>query len=454
MAAPATATMVTGEQNVSQTGIETNLNMTHQSQLLPRIVTTEQSPGQDQSSTLIEEPIKLFVGQLPKECEMADVHTFFERYGEIVDLTMIKDKSNGKQKGCAFLTFREKSVADTCINELNDKVAFPSAVNPLQIRPADLHEKEYKLFVGMLPKSLDERAIDRIFSVYGELKEVHIIRGPDKQPKGCAFIKYTNKRAALTAIECTNNRLLDISTRPIVVKFADQVKKSSPSADEKHGDFSNAWIETSPYLLPSPKPPTAPIPSNPPIIQLPFRAPPPPRPEGYIYFAQSNHVPIQYPQHAMYHSNRADPRVEWAASLGMENPDAYVNYGGISFDPMGQPRNVMQLMHTPRSSNEQMLQAVGENAESSMERPPEGPPGANLFIYHLPRDLTDADLATLFASFGNVISAKVFVDRKTSESKGFGFVSYDTPTAADDAINAMNGFQIGNKRLKVQHKKA
>lgn len=46
--------------------------------------------------------------------------------------------------------------------------------------------------------------------------------------------------------------------------------------------------------------------------------------------------------------------------------------------------------------------------------------GANLFIYHLPRDLTDADLATLFAPFGAVLSAKVFVDKKTAESKGFG----------------------------------
>jgi len=81
-----------------------------------------------------------------------------------------------------------------------------------------------------------------------------------------------------------------------------------------------------------------------------------------------------------------------------------------------------------------------------------GPDGANLFIFHIPNHFTNLDMYKLFCTYGNLLSVRIMVEKDTGRSRGFGFVSYDTPESAATAIKELNGFVIGNKRLKVQHK--
>eukprot|EP00277_Geminigera_cryophila_P026955 CAMPEP_0179461358 /NCGR_PEP_ID=MMETSP0799-20121207/44108_1 /TAXON_ID=46947 /ORGANISM="Geminigera cryophila, Strain CCMP2564" /LENGTH=139 /DNA_ID=CAMNT_0021263929 /DNA_START=65 /DNA_END=481 /DNA_ORIENTATION=- len=85
-----------------------------------------------------------------------------------------------------------------------------------------------------------------------------------------------------------------------------------------------------------------------------------------------------------------------------------------------------------------------------------GPPGCCLFVYHIPITWADSDLAQCFAPLappGNLLSATVFKDKTTGVSKGFGFVNYDNPNSANNAITAMHGMAIEGKKLRVEIKK-
>lgn len=76
----------------------------------------------------------------------------------------------------------------------------------------------------------------------------------------------------------------------------------------------------------------------------------------------------------------------------------------------------------------------------------QGPEGCNLFVFHIPNDMTNLKLYELFVKFGDVVSTRIMVDKDTGRSRGFGFVSFDNPHSADMAIQKMSGFQIGHKR--------
>jgi len=84
----------------------------------------------------------------------------------------------------------------------------------LQVRVAENpSEKENKLFVGMLPRSIDEHVLHQLFIIYGELREVHVIKLPDGTSRGCAFIKYVQRSAALAAIEGLNDVIPPVNTQ-------------------------------------------------------------------------------------------------------------------------------------------------------------------------------------------------------------------------------------------------
>lgn len=181
---------------------------------------------------------KLFIGQLPRGADESSIREITETFGEVVDISIVKDKATGQSKGCAFVKFSAMSFAENCRNTLHGKTPFDEG-NPLQVRFANgeaerlgipehilnsQNSKDCKLFVGGLPRNheFDEDALRTLFSSFGELTYHKMFFDEHNNFKGAAFVSFASKEQAFSAIDALHQKhVIAPMERPIQVKFAD-----------------------------------------------------------------------------------------------------------------------------------------------------------------------------------------------------------------------------------------
>jgi RNA recognition motif-containing protein len=73
----------------------------------------------------------------------------------------------------------------------------------------------------------------------------------------------------------------------------------------------------------------------------------------------------------------------------------------------------------------------------------------DIYVGNLAYSTNDESLRSAFAAYGEVASARVVSDRMTGRSKGFGFVEMPDRTAAQAAIDALNGKELDGRTLRV-----
>ncbi|KAL5712843.1 condensin subunit [Ranunculus cassubicifolius] len=415
-----------------------------------------------------EESVKLFVGQVPKHMSESELLILFKEFALVDEVNVIKDKTTRASRGCCFVICPSRHEADKAVDACHNKRTLPGASSPLQVKYADgeLERLEHKLFVGMLPKNVSDAEVSALFSKYGTIKDLQILRGSQQTSKGCAFLKYETKEQALAALEAINGKhKMEGSSVPLVVKWADTEKERQARRAQKAQSQAPNGATTDPAQQPSL------------FGALPMGYMPP-----FGYQAPGTYGLMQYPIPQMQNQpgfHNLIPPVNRANALRGISPDlspgvghrnfvpmpsagfigsAYPNAPGLQY-PMAYPGGIMSPrpmtnshgLSPPAIANSSPGTSPTINTSSGVQV--EGPPGSNLFIYHIPQEFGDQELANAFQPFGRVVSAKVFVDKATGVSKCFGFVSYDSPAPAQSAINMMNGFQLGGKKLKVQLKR-
>ncbi|KAL8214916.1 hypothetical protein R6Q57_004365 [Mikania cordata] len=388
-----------------------------------------------------DDSVKLFVGQVPKHMTEEQLTAMFQEFALVDQVNIIKDKVTLASRGCCFVICPSREEADKAVDACHNKKTLPGASFPLQVKYADgeVERLEHKVFIGMLPKNVSEDEVAALFSQYGTPKDLLILRGSQQTSKGCAFVKYETKEQAVAAIKSLNGKhKMEGSSVPLVVKWADTEKerlaRKAQKAQALASGFANADI------------------SHPSLFgALPMGYISPYNNYGYQatgsyglmrYGLPPGQNQTSYPD-VIPHSNspRGVSPGNYPVHAYSAVPMAYAG-GMMSGPPSPVPQSVVNNFPATVSSDGA---SPGDHVE--------GPPGANIFIYHIPQEFDNEELANAFKEFGKVLSAKVFIDKATGVSKCFGFVSYETSAAAESAINTMNGCQLGGKKLKVQLKR-
>ncbi|XP_040840884.1 CUGBP Elav-like family member 4 isoform X26 [Ochotona curzoniae] len=384
------------------------------------------SPGNPSTIPMKDhDAIKLFIGQIPRNLDEKDLKPLFEEFGKIYELTVLKDRFTGMHKGCAFLTYCERESALKAQSALHEQKTLPGMNRPIQVKPADSESRgDRKLFVGMLNKQQSEDDVRRLFEAFGNIEECTILRGPDGNSKGCAFVKYSSHAEAQAAINALHgSQTMPGASSSLVVKFADTDKERTMRRMQQMAGQMGMF--------------------NP--MAIPFGA--------YGAYAQ-----LMQQQAALMASvaqgGYLNPMAAFAAAQMQQM--AALNMNGLAAAPMTptsggstppgitapavpsipSPIGVNGFTGLPPQANGQpAAEAVFANgihpypaqsptaadplqqAYAGVQQYAGRPEGCNLFIYHLPQEFGDAELMQMFLPFGNVISSKVFVDRATNQSR-------------------------------------
>ncbi|XP_060797398.1 CUGBP Elav-like family member 5a isoform X7 [Neoarius graeffei] len=416
-----------------------------------------------------QDAIKLFIGQIPRNLEEKDLKPLFEQFGKIHELTVLKDRYTGMHKGCAFLTYCARESAIKAQNALHEQKTLPGMTRPIQVKPADSESRgDRKLFVGMLNKQQTEEDVYRLFEPYGVIEECTVLRGPDGNSKGCAFVKFSTHAEAQSAISALHgSQTMPGASSSLVVKFADTDKERTIRRMQQmvgqfgifnpaialpfstYSSYAHALMQQQAalmaashggYLTPSVAFPATQIHqmgalninSLPPTPMTPVSGDSPPA-NITSSAVPSIVTPIVNGFTGIPHQPNGHPAVEAVYANGLP---PYSTQSPTAADTLQQAFTGVQQYTaiypaTTLTPIGQSLPPPPQVIQQQQQR--EGPEGCNLFIYHLPQEFGDNELMQMFLPFG--------------------FVSFDNPASAQAAIQAMNGFQIGMKRLKVQLKR-
>ncbi|XP_037038631.1 polyadenylate-binding protein 4-like [Bradysia coprophila] len=254
------------------------------------------------------------------------------------------------------------------------------------------------IFVRNLHQSVTEATLFHKFSSIGPLLSLHICReSTSNRSLGYAYVNFVDRIHANRAIETMNFELLEGSPIQIVRSERDPLRRKMqrPNVFVKNLDSSVT------------------------------------NREFFLAFSQFGKV--------------------LSSTVAKEPNGTSKCYGFVQFEDEESVKRSIFLLNGLMVKNKilcvQRFVERKTNGPQAINDSPEQK-STNVYVKNIPKELNNQSLREMFEKFGKIVSPKIMTD-SDGLSRGFGFVSFESPDAANRAISQMNGHILPNAKTPL-----
>ena len=460
-------------------------------------------------------PCNLIVNYLPQSVKEHDFNALFSKIGPVKSCKLMYDRQSGYSFGYGFVEYLNEEDAKKALETFNGYQIEHKRLKVAYARPNCEDTKNTNLYIRNIPVSYDEQNLADLFSQFGDVIQVRILRDQNTTySRRIGFVIMATKQMALLAIQNLDNTIPPNSgNEPIYVKYADEDgnKKKNPGGlsnqqfnnyrNQQYNNYQNSQYQQGFNVMQQQ--------SNFQNHHLNMGKMKSNRNNGhqnrYNPIGGANNNPVNINNPPLNNPNNVSNGNGYNAwNIGMataiQPQQGYSNFGNPNpllgnsgFDNLigtigggaaqggngtngGYPHHPNMHPQMQHGSNGNYMNTAaamaaaaaaataatfGSSSNNSnlidVNSLTDNKPGLSynsptIYVYGIGPHATESDLYLLFSNYGRILRVNVIKNGKTGQSKGYGFVVFETFEEANLAVHSMNGYLYNNRPLQVSFK--